>query len=103
MTPPCSDPARTTSRIALVANPPAVRSQNQLHTHIVRRNSAALPPAMALAGLGEVWRRAAEAGKNIGCRNYGILVYKSGGVFRLMVEAPDGGRNPEDKYTVYQR
>ena len=89
--------------IALVANPPAVRSQNQLHIHIVRRNGAALPPAIALTGLGDVWVRVAEAGKNIGCRNYGILVYKSGGVFHLLVEAPDGGHNPEDKYTVYQR
>lgn len=89
--------------IALVANPPAVRSQNQLHIHIVRRNIAALPPTIALAGLGEVWQRVAAAGKNIGCRNYGILVHKSGGSFRLLVEAPDDGHNPEDKYTVYQR
>ena len=89
--------------IALVANPPAVRSQNQLHIHIVRRNGAALPPAIALPDLRNVWQRAAEAGKNIGCRNYGILIQKSGGTFRLLVEAPNDGHNPEDKYTVYQR
>jgi hypothetical protein len=28
---------------------------------------------------------------------------KSGDGFRLLVEAPDGGHNPEEKYTVYQR
>ena len=89
--------------IALVANPPVVRSQNQLHIHIVRRNGVVLPPAIALTGLEDVWQHVAEAGKNIGCRNYGILVHKSGGAFRLLVEAPDGGHNPEDKYTVYQR
>ena len=93
--------------IALVANPPAVRSQNQLHIHIARRNGAALPPAIALAGLGDVWQRVAAAAQEknggIGCRNYGILIHKSGGSFRLVVEAPDDGRNPEQKYTVYQR
>jgi CDP-diacylglycerol pyrophosphatase len=36
--------------IALVANPPTVRSQNQLHIHIVRRNGAALPLTFATCG-----------------------------------------------------
>ena len=93
--------------IALVANPPEVRSQNQLHIHIVRRNGAALPPTIALPDLRNVWQRAAEAAQQkkagIGCRNYGILILKSGDGFRMLVEAPVRGRNPEERYTVYRR
>ena len=91
--------------IALVANPPGNRSQNQLHIHIVRRNSAALPPTIALADLSDVWQRAAAAGRDIACRNYGILVHKSGGTFRLLVEPGDANLeiNPESRYTVERR
>ena len=89
--------------IALVANPPAVRSQNQLHIHIVRRNGAALPPTIPLPDLRNVWQRVAEAGQSIACRNYGILISKSGDDFRMLLEAPVRGRNPEERYTVYQR
>ena len=89
--------------IALAANPPEVRSQNQLHIHIVRRNRQAMPPAIPLPDLRNVWQRAAEAGQGIACRNYGILIQKSGDGFRMLVEAPVRDRNPEERYTVYQR
>jgi CDP-diacylglycerol pyrophosphatase len=91
--------------IALVANPPGNRSQNQLHIHVVRRNGAALPPTIELADLSDVWQRAAAAGRDIACRNYGILVHKSGGKFRLLVEPGDANPeiNPESRYTLERR
>lgn len=95
----------TEDEIALVANPPGNRSQNQLHIHIVRRNRAVLPPTLELPDLGSVWQRAFEAGRAIACRNYGILVQKSGGKFRLLVEAGDANPeiNPESRYTQERR
>ncbi len=95
----------TEDEIALVANPPGNRSQNQLHIHIVRRNGVALPPTVELPGLSNVWERVADIGRDIACRNYGILVHKSAGTFRLLVEAGDANPeiNPESRYTQERR
>ncbi len=91
--------------IALVANPPGNRSQNLLHVHVVRRNQAPLPAGIAMPDLASVWQRAAEAGGQIACRNYGIVVTRSAGAFRLLVEEGDANPqiNPEGKYTLERR
>lgn len=91
--------------LALVANPPGNRSQNQLHIHIVRKNGAVLPATLELPDLASVWQRAQEAGRDIGCRNYGILIHKTAGRFRMLVEAGDANPevNPESKYTIERR
>lgn len=91
--------------IALVANPPGNRSQNLLHVHVVRRNQAPLPAGIAMPDLTSVWQRAAEAGRQIACRNYGIVVTRSAGAFRLLVEEGDANPqiNPEGKYTLERR
>ena len=91
--------------IALVINPPGNRSQNLLHVHVVRRNQAPLPAGIEIADLTNVWQQAAQLGKGIPCRNYGIVVTRNGGTFRLLVEEGDANPqvNPEGKYTVEQR
>lgn len=91
--------------IALVINPPGNRSQNLLHVHVVRRNQAPLPAGIEIADLTNVWPQAALLGKDIPCRNYGIVVTRNGGTFRLLVEEGDANPriNPEGKYTVEQR
>jgi len=91
--------------IALVANPPGNRSQNLLHVHVVRRNQAPLPAGIEIADLTTVWQQAAQLGKGIPCRNYGIVVTRSGKGFRLLVEEGDANPqvNPEGKYTVERR
>jgi len=94
--------------IALVVNPPTIRSEDHLHIHIVRRNGLALPPTWVrpLDNLDDVWRQALSfaRGKGIMDNNYGILVCKSAGQFRLLVEAgrPVNQQNPEKKYTQYE-
>jgi len=58
-----------------------------------------------IADLATVWQQAARLGKDIACRNYGIVVTRSGGTFRLLVEEGDANAhvNPEGKYTVERR
>jgi hypothetical protein len=91
--------------IALVATPPGTRSQNLLHVHVVRRNQTPLPAGIEIADLATVWQQAAQLDKDIACRNYGIVVTRSGGAFRLLVEEGDADANvnPEGKYTVERR
>jgi len=94
--------------IALVVNPPTIRSQDQLHIHIVRRNRVSLPTdwVKPLDGLDDVWRQARSFArtKGISDSNYGILVCKSHGRFEMLVEPgkPLNQQNPERKYTRYE-
>lgn len=91
--------------IALVVNPPGNRSQNLLHIHVVRRNGTPLPPTIPLPDLSDVWQRAAQAARDIACRNYGILVHRQDGVFRMLIDAGDANPmvNTESKYTIERR
>ncbi|HEY6872075.1 MAG TPA: CDP-diacylglycerol diphosphatase [Geobacteraceae bacterium] len=90
--------------LALAVNPRRLRSQDQLHVHIVRL----LPGARArLAGLavarvpslGEVWHAAARSAASAGMKEYGVLVARDpeGG---FLVRVEEG--SPEKMYTRYR-
>ncbi len=74
------------SAIALAVNPPNLRSQDQLHVHIVRlkqdaRRQLNEPPSSRLQDLDGVWRAAAQSAKERNLIDYGVIV----------VSHPDGG------------
>lgn len=89
------------SDIALVVNPARLRSQDQLHVHIVRLKEGARKkwtglPGIRLADLTGVWRAARKAAADAGLKDYGMLVAAHpGGGFMVWVE--DG--SPELQYT----
>ena len=93
--------------IVLVINPPTLRSQTQLHIHLLRTNGVDFPAGASVVvdSLDEVWaaaervRRAKAWGQ---ARNYGIAVRKRGSAFDVLVEEglPVNSRNPEDRYGI---
>ena len=74
------------SVIALVVNPTRLRSQDQLHVHILRltkdaRQRFAGLPVSRLQDLDEVWRAAGQSAAEMNLDDYGVLV----------AAHPDGG------------
>jgi len=89
--------------IALVVNPRAQRSQDQLHVHLLRlrddaRHLIAQRPADRVAGLDQVWKVAAQRAAASGLTDYGVLVtsHQEGG-FVVVVEK----ESPEKLYTEW--
>lgn len=89
------------SAIALVVNPPELRTQDQLHVHIVRLQSKARGQFDAARmtrvwSLDDVWRAAAKKAATLNLQGYGVLVarHPEGG-FLVLVEE----RSPEKLYT----
>jgi len=89
--------------IALVVNPARLRTQDQLHVHLVRLAPDARPRLAARApaktpALDEVWTVAARQAAAAGLADYGVLVARSeaGAGFLVLVEAA----SPEYQYTA---
>ncbi len=89
--------------IALVVNPARLRTQDQLHVHLVRLARDARPRLAARApaktpALDDVWTVAARQAAAAGLVDYGVLVARAegGGGFAVLVEAA----SPEYQYTV---
>jgi CDP-diacylglycerol pyrophosphatase len=81
------------SEIALVANPPDLRTQDHLHVHLVRLQPdarariAARSPAR-VARLEDVWDAADRRAAETGVRRYGVLVAREpSGEFLVLPEA----------------
>jgi CDP-diacylglycerol pyrophosphatase len=94
-----NDPA-----IALVVNPKAERSQDQLHVHLLRlrddvRQRIAQHPADRVPNLDQVWKIAALRAAAEGLTDYGVLVvgHPEGG-FVVLVEKD----SPEKMYTDWR-
>ncbi|NTW66246.1 MAG: hypothetical protein HGB21_08080 [Nitrospirae bacterium] len=90
--------------IALVANPPGSRSQDQLHVHIVRLRSDVrgfLDGARSgrVQNLDEVWSAAAKKATAAKLQDYGVLVtrHRDSG-FLVLVDAG----SPEKLYTSWE-
>ena len=89
--------------IALVVNPPDLRTQDQLHVHLVRlapgarRGLAATSPARTTS-LAEVWAIADRSAAAAGAASYGVLVAREdrGPGFIVAVDAA----SPEYRFTV---
>jgi len=88
--------------IALVVNPARLRSQDQLHVHILRlkkdaRQHLAELPVSRLQDLDGVWRTARQGAAEANLDDYGVLVagHPDGG-FMVRVEKD----SPEWIYTV---
>jgi len=88
--------------IALVVNPQRLRSQDQLHVHILRlKDDASLRlaelPVTRLPDLDGVWHAARQSAAKINLDDYGVLVaaHPDGG---FMVRIEKG--SPERLYTV---
>jgi CDP-diacylglycerol pyrophosphatase len=88
--------------IALVVNPPRLRTQDQLHVHLlrlapgVRARLASRSPARG-AALHEVWDVAARSAAAAGLLDYGVLVVRDEAAgFLVLVE----GLSPEDQFTA---
>ena len=94
-----NDPA-----IALVVNPMARRSQDQLHVHLLRlrddaRQRIAQRPGDRVPTLDRVWKVAAQRAEASGLTDYGVLVvgHPEGG-FVVLVEKD----SPEEMYTDWR-
>jgi CDP-diacylglycerol pyrophosphatase len=90
--------------IALVANPPGARSQDQLHVHLVRLRSDARgrfdgARSGRVWSLDEVWSAAAKKANAAKLQDYGVLVarHRDGGFLVLV-----GERSPEKLYTQWE-
>ncbi len=89
------------SSIALVVNPPGLRTQDQLHVHIVRLRSKAYEHFDAariarVRSLDNVWSAAANKAATSNLQGYGVLVTRDPeGGFLVVVE--EG--SPEKLYT----
>jgi CDP-diacylglycerol pyrophosphatase len=89
------------SVIALVVNPPGLRTQDQLHVHIVRLQSAARELFDAarmtrVQSLDDVWSAAAKKAATLNLHGYGVLVTPNlEGGFLVVVETG----SPEKLYT----
>jgi CDP-diacylglycerol pyrophosphatase len=92
------------SVIALVVNPPGLRTQDQLHVHIVRLQSAAreLFDAARIAqvkSLDDVWKAVAKKAATLNLHSYGVLVTPNlEGGFLVVVETG----SPEKMYTKWK-
>lgn len=91
-----------TSEIALVVNPPDLRSQDQLHVHLVRLQPGARARIDASAPervtqLDQVWDAASRRAARTGLAGYGVLVTPdpAGGFLVL-----PGAASPESEFTV---
>lgn len=90
--------------IALVVNPARLRTQDQLHVHIVRLQSDIRrrfdeERIVRVQFLDEVWRAAAKKALAMHLKDYGVLVARQGnGDFLVLVEAG----SPEKLYTLWQ-
>jgi CDP-diacylglycerol pyrophosphatase len=89
------------SSIALVVNPPELRTQDQLHVHIVRLQSKARAHFDAarmtrVQSLDGVWRAAAKKAATLNLSGYGVIVTRHpDGGFLVVVETG----SPEKLYT----
>jgi CDP-diacylglycerol pyrophosphatase len=89
------------SAIALVVNPPRLRSQDQLHVHILRlkndfRQRFARLPASRIEDLDGAWRAASQIAAEMNLHDYGVLVVRHpDGGFMVRVEKD----SPERLYT----
>ena len=90
--------------IALVVNPRGLRSQDQLHIHIVRLRSDARgrfdgARSERVQNLDEVWSTAAKKADTAKLQDYGVLVtrHRDGGFLVLVDE-----RSPEKLYTLWE-
>jgi CDP-diacylglycerol pyrophosphatase len=87
--------------VALVVNPPRLRSQDQLHVHILRlkndaRQRFAGLPASRIEDLDGVWRAASQSAAEMNLHDYGVLVVRDlDGGFMVRVEKD----SPELLYT----
>lgn len=100
--------AAEASNLALAVNPTGLRSQDQLHVHIVRlradfQQRIAAQPAKVLRSvhlddLSAVWRHAPPPGGGI--NDFGVLITAdpAGG---YLLRFTDPGISPEDEYTQY--
>jgi CDP-diacylglycerol pyrophosphatase len=92
--------------IALVVNPPAQRTQDQLHIHLVRRRAGACESFQAGAtvsvpNLDHVWKIAKTRAHDRGFTNYGLLVTRcSPQGFTVLIEevAANATTGPENRY-----
>jgi len=90
--------------IALVVNPMARRSQDQLHVHLLRlrddaRQLIAQRPADRVTSLDLVWKVAAQRADAEGLTDYGVLVVgRQEGGFMVLVEKD----SPEWMYTDWR-
>ena len=92
------------TEIALVVNPLAQRSQDQLHVHLLRlhgdaRQHIAQRQADRVPTLDRVWKVAAQRAEASGLTDYGVLVvgHPEGG-FVVLVEKD----SPEEMYTDWR-
>lgn len=89
--------------IALVVNPKRLRSQDQLHVHIVRLGKNRLPTdpgrTAVVDSLDKVWRTAASKATLLGWQDYGVLVARDSRSGRYIVVVDEG--SPEKKYTEW--
>ena len=84
--------------IALVVNPERLRSQDQLHVHIVRLNQDARQrlsglPASRIQSLDGVWQAARQGAAEANLDDYGVLVaaHPDGGyMVRVEKDSPEG-------------
>ncbi|MGD0584293.1 MAG: CDP-diacylglycerol diphosphatase [Oryzomonas sp.] len=90
--------------IALVVNPMAQRSQDQLHVHLLRlrddvRQRIVQHPADRASNLDQVWKVAAQRAAAEGLEDYGVLVvgHPEGG-FVVLVDKD----SPEKMYTDWR-
>ncbi len=87
--------------IALVVNPGGLRTQDQLHVHIVRLQSNArkrfdAAKSVNVRNLNEVWIAAAKKADDMKLQDYGVLVARNrDGSFLVLVNE----RSPEKLYT----
>jgi CDP-diacylglycerol pyrophosphatase len=91
------------SEIALVVNPRGLRTQEQLHVHLVRlapgarARVAARGPA-PVATLDRAWETAARAAASAKVDDYGVLVLRDDASRGFLVLA--GPASPEDQFTA---
>ncbi len=92
------------SDIALVVNPAALRSQDQLHVHLVRmlptsRLRFGRSRTVRVKSLEDVWKAAKKTATAINLADYGVLVamHREGG-FLVVVEE----RSPEKLFTQWE-
>lgn len=85
------------SVIALAVNPPGMRSQDQLHIHIVRlkpdaRSQIAQLPTARVPDLGGVWQAADQSAREMNVNEYGVIVFShpdGGFIVRIEKDSPE--------------
>lgn len=95
--------------IALVVSPPAQRTQDQLHIHLVRRREGACEEfaagdTVSVSNLDHVWEITKRRATERRFTNYAVLVTKcSTDVFTVLVEEvlENSNATPENQYTQH--